>query len=99
MRAIGRWRPSIRFPVVRRDAVRLPGVLVVDVDADDRPEQVADVLAGFPPVGDPAAVAGTPDEQQRAFDTVAAELAGRLRLWLSLPAVATRLRDGRADSH
>ncbi|HVW04260.1 MAG TPA: arsenate reductase ArsC [Vicinamibacterales bacterium] len=48
---------------------------------------------------DPAAAAGTPDEQQRAFDTVAAELAGRLRLWLSLPAVATRLRDGRADSH
>ena len=47
---------------------------------------------------DPAAATGTPDEQQRAFDTVASELAGRLRLWLSLPAVAARLSERRSGA-
>jgi arsenate reductase len=40
---------------------------------------------------DPVLVEGTLDEQQRAFDVSAAELDDRLRLWLSLPSVVTRL--------
>jgi arsenate reductase len=32
---------------------------------------------------DPAAVIGTDDEKQRAFDTTATELLSRIRLWLS----------------
>jgi arsenate reductase len=39
---------------------------------------------------DPAAVEGTLDEQRDAFERVAADIAGRLRLWLSAPAVRTR---------
>ena len=42
---------------------------------------------------DPAAAPGTPEEQQRAFDQTAMDLAARLRLWLSLPAIGQRLRD------
>jgi protein-tyrosine-phosphatase len=40
---------------------------------------------------DPAALEGTPDDQQRAFDTTAVDIAGRLRLWLQLPTVARRV--------
>src|ERR1017187_6805209 len=40
---------------------------------------------------DPAAVAGPADARQRAFDRTANEIAGRLRLWLALPDVATRI--------
>jgi len=40
---------------------------------------------------DPAAVEGTAEEQQRAFDRSATDLAARLRVWLSLPVVANRL--------
>lgn len=40
---------------------------------------------------DPAAVEGTDDERQHAFDRTAMEIAGRLRLWLALPTVAARL--------
>ncbi len=40
---------------------------------------------------DPAAVVGTDDERQRAFDLVAQQLLSRLRLLLSLPAVRARL--------
>lgn len=39
---------------------------------------------------DPAAVEGTPEEQQRAFDDTASDLARRLRLWLSLPEIRQR---------
>ena len=42
-------------------------------------------------LSDPAAVEGTPEEQQRAFDGTANDLARRLRLWLALPAVSKRL--------
>ena len=42
---------------------------------------------------DPAAVEGTPDVQQRAFDTTASDIAGRLRLWLQLPDVARRVAE------
>jgi protein-tyrosine-phosphatase len=40
---------------------------------------------------DPAAVAGTGTEKERAFDATAAQLLARMRLWLSLPALRTRL--------
>jgi arsenate reductase len=40
---------------------------------------------------DPAAVIGTDDEKQRAFDTTATQLLSRIRLWLSLPALRNRL--------
>lgn len=41
---------------------------------------------------DPAAVEGTPDEQQRAFDLVATDIASRLRPWLALPKISGRMR-------
>jgi arsenate reductase len=40
---------------------------------------------------DPAAVLGTDDERQRAFDTTATQLASQIRQWLSLSAVRNRL--------
>lgn len=40
---------------------------------------------------DPAGVEGAPADQQRAFDRVATEIAGRLRLWLALPGLRGRL--------
>lgn len=40
---------------------------------------------------DPAAVVGTDDERQRAFDVVAKQLVSRIRLWLSLPALQARV--------
>jgi len=43
-------------------------------------------------LSDPAAVEGSAEVQQRAFDQAAMDLAGRLRLWMSLPAVSQRLR-------
>jgi arsenate reductase len=36
---------------------------------------------------DPAAVQGTDEQKQRAFDVVAKEIAGRVRVWMCLPAV------------
>ena len=43
---------------------------------------------------DPAAVEGTAEEQQRAFDRSATDIARRLRIWLSLPSIAQRLAAG-----
>jgi protein-tyrosine-phosphatase len=40
---------------------------------------------------DPAAVVGTDDERQRAFDRTARDLMGRLRLWMALPAIRNRI--------
>jgi protein-tyrosine-phosphatase len=40
---------------------------------------------------DPAAVTGSEDARQCAFDAVATELVTRIRLWLSLPAVRSRI--------
>jgi len=37
---------------------------------------------------DPAAVAGTDEEKQRAFDSTAQQILARIRLWLSLPDIA-----------
>jgi protein-tyrosine-phosphatase len=36
---------------------------------------------------DPAAVQGSEEERQRAFDNVARELLNRIRLWMALPAI------------
>ena len=44
---------------------------------------------------DPAAVEGTAEEQQRAFDRSAADLAARLRVWLSLPVIARSIDGAR----
>jgi ArsR family transcriptional regulator, arsenate/arsenite/antimonite-responsive transcriptional repressor / arsenate reductase (thioredoxin) len=38
-------------------------------------------------VEDPAALIGTEDDKQRAFDSTATDLVSRIRRWLSLPAV------------
>ena len=40
---------------------------------------------------DPAAVVGTDEEKQRAFDSTATQLLSRIRLWLSLPALRNRI--------
>jgi ArsR family transcriptional regulator, arsenate/arsenite/antimonite-responsive transcriptional repressor / arsenate reductase (thioredoxin) len=40
---------------------------------------------------DPAAATGTDEERQRAFDLVARQLMGRMRVWLSLPALRNRI--------
>jgi protein-tyrosine-phosphatase len=39
---------------------------------------------------DPAAVEGSAEKQQRAFDNVARELLNRIRLWMALPSVRER---------
>jgi protein-tyrosine-phosphatase len=36
---------------------------------------------------DPAAVEGSDAEKQRAFDTVARQLVGRIRIWMCLPKI------------
>ncbi len=45
---------------------------------------------------DPAAVVGTDEQQQRAFDAVARQLLGRMRVWLSLPALRNPIDAHRA---
>jgi arsenate reductase len=42
---------------------------------------------------DPAAVEGSDEERQHEFDKTAADIAGRLRIWLSLPKVAARVAE------
>lgn len=41
---------------------------------------------------DPVAVLGAEEERQRVFNRVATEILTRVRLWLSLPEIASRLR-------
>jgi protein-tyrosine-phosphatase len=36
---------------------------------------------------DPAAVGGTDEEREHAFDNVAQQLIGRIRVWMALPAI------------
>jgi arsenate reductase len=62
----------------------------------DRAAETCPVFPGDPErihwsFEDPAAVTGTDDERQRAFDTTATHLLARIRLWLSLPALRSRL--------
>jgi hypothetical protein len=40
---------------------------------------------------DPAAVTGTDEQKQRAFNNVAQQLLARMRVWLSLPALRERI--------
>ena len=41
---------------------------------------------------DPAAAVGTPEQQYRAFETVARQMMVRMRTWLELPAIANRIK-------
>ena len=41
---------------------------------------------------DPAAVEGTQEEKRRAFERTARDLANRIRLWMSLPFVGSRIK-------
>jgi arsenate reductase len=61
-------------------------------------DHAAEVCPAFPgaemirwSLPDPAATPGTDVEKSRAFDDSARDLLQRIRLWLSLPAVARRL--------
>jgi len=45
---------------------------------------------------DPAAVIGTEEEQQRAFDTTAKQMLARMRTWLALPSLRSRVEQSRA---
>jgi ArsR family transcriptional regulator, arsenate/arsenite/antimonite-responsive transcriptional repressor / arsenate reductase (thioredoxin) len=40
---------------------------------------------------DPAAVTGSDEERQRAFNTTASQMVSRIRIWLSLPSVGGRV--------
>ena len=44
---------------------------------------------------DPAAVEGSDEKKLRAFEQTARDMAGRLRVWMSLPSVASRLTAAR----
>jgi protein-tyrosine-phosphatase len=43
---------------------------------------------------DPAAVEGSDAEKQRAFDTVARQLVGRIRIWMCLPKIRAACEPG-----
>ncbi len=43
---------------------------------------------------DPAAVEGTDEEKTRAFEGTARDLMARIRIWMSLPSVSSRLARG-----
>jgi ArsR family transcriptional regulator, arsenate/arsenite/antimonite-responsive transcriptional repressor / arsenate reductase (thioredoxin) len=47
---------------------------------------------------DPAALEGDEEKKQRAFEQTARDMAGRIRIWMSLPRVASRLTAER-DAH
>jgi protein-tyrosine-phosphatase len=62
----------------------------------DRAAETCPVFAGDPErihwsLEDPAAMVGTDDEKQRAFDATAKLLLTHIRLWLQMPAVRSRL--------
>lgn len=40
---------------------------------------------------DPAAVEGTEEEKRRAFERTAKDLMGRIRIWLALPIISSRI--------
>jgi protein-tyrosine-phosphatase len=41
---------------------------------------------------DPAAVAGTEEEKRRAFERTAKDLMGRIRIWMALPSISSRIK-------
>ena len=47
---------------------------------------------------DPAAVGGDDEKKRRAFEQTARDMAGRIRLWMSLPVVASRVTAAK-DAH
>ena len=64
----------------------------------DRAAETCPVFPGDPErihwsFPDPAAAEGSDEERQREFDRTAADIAGRLRIWMSLPKVATRVAE------
>ncbi len=66
-------------------------------------DRAAEVCPAFPgaevirwSLPDPAAAGGNEEEKDRAFDNSARDLLQRIRLWISLPAVAERIRSGTA---
>jgi len=66
----------------------------------DRAAEACPIFPGAPRVvrwslPDPAEATGS-EETRRAFESTAKELMGRIRLWLSLPAIAGRLEAGAA---
>jgi protein-tyrosine-phosphatase len=44
---------------------------------------------------DPAAVEGGEEKKERAFEQTARDMASRIRIWMSLPGVASRLKSAR----
>ena len=40
---------------------------------------------------DPAAAEGTEEQRRRAFERTAKDLMGRIRIWLSLPGISSRI--------
>ena len=62
----------------------------------DRAMEACPVMPGDPErihwrFTDPMTVPGPPEVQQRAFDRVATEIAARIRIWMALPGVRSRL--------
>ncbi len=62
----------------------------------DRAAETCPVFPGDPErihwsLEDPAAIVGTDEERQRAFDDIARQLLARMRVWLCLPAIRTRI--------
>jgi ArsR family transcriptional regulator, arsenate/arsenite/antimonite-responsive transcriptional repressor / arsenate reductase (thioredoxin) len=65
----------------------------------DRAAETCPVFLGDPErihwsFEDPAAVGGSQEAKQRAFDLTASELLTRIRVWLSLPELRERIRAG-----
>lgn len=70
-------------------------ITVCDLAAESCP-----VLPGIPEqihwsFPDPAGVEGDAETKRRAFDQTARDIASRIRLWMSLPAVSSRIRAAR----
>jgi protein-tyrosine-phosphatase len=66
----------------------------------DRAAETCPIFPGDPErihwsLEDPAAVTGTDEQRQRAFNNVAQQLLGRMRVWLSLPALRNRIESHR----
>ncbi len=63
----------------------------------DRAAETCPVFPGDPErihwsFEDPAAVVGSDEQKQRAFDATATQLLSRIRLWLSLPGINKRIQ-------
>jgi protein-tyrosine-phosphatase len=68
----------------------------------DRAAETCPVFPGDPvrihwSFEDPAAATGCDQEKQRAFNNVAQQLLARMRTWLSLPALRSRIGTDRAE--